>query len=278
VIGCTEARRDIALYIDHELEGHDAIEIEAHLILCASCRLAYEDSRAAVDAVRGASPLYEVPGSCYPAIKKLVKSGQRKPFRNRWMLLCAAAALVAGVAIGMWSSPWLTRRNSTPAQYASFAAEAHLLYAKGAFPLDIVSRQPQVVSAWLRGRVPFHLRLPEYPNGGWQQKRYALVGARLVQYLDQDVAYLAYEMDHKPISVLIASSPHLIRPGGETYRSGGLTFHFTEEKGLRMITWTDRGLTYAQVSTIALSGKDSCGVCHGSSEDRPKLENLRPWH
>jgi hypothetical protein len=56
-----------------------------------------------------------------------------------------------------------------------------------------------------------------------------------------------------------------------------LTFHFAETKGLRMITWTDRGLTYAQVSTVDLPGAASCGVCHGSNEDRPKLDNLRPW-
>jgi anti-sigma factor RsiW len=277
VIGCAEATRDIALYIDHELKGQEALEMEAHLTGCASCRLVYQDSRAAIDAVRAASPFYEVPDQCYVKIRKLVESGERGPLHRRWMPLSAVAALVVGIVIGMWFSFSLSKKNSIPFEYASFAAEEHLLYAKGAFPLDIVSSEPQVVSDWLSGRVRFHVRLPEYPSSNWQQKRYTLVGARLVQYFDEDVAYLAYEMDRKPISVLIASSPHLAPAGGETYRSGDLTFHFAEEKGLRMITWTDRGLTYAQVSTVDLPGAASCGVCHGSSQDRPKLDNLRPW-
>jgi anti-sigma factor RsiW len=190
--------------------------------------------------------------------------------------LTALATLVLGVVIGWWFSPWQAKKVSAPAQYSSFAAEAHRLYARGAFPLDIVSRQPQEVSDWLRARLPFHVRLPEYPSRGWQKKRYTLVGARLVQYLDQDVAYLAYEMDREPISVLISQARLLAPSVGETYRSGGVTFHFSEENGLRMITWTDHGLTYAQVSTVGLSGADSCGVCHGSREDRHKVENLRP--
>jgi anti-sigma factor RsiW len=275
VINCAEAKRNITLYIDHELQGFETIEMEAHLTECASCRLAYEDSRAAVDAVRAASPLYEISGQSYLNIRKLVESGERRPLHRRWMPLSAIAALAVGIVIGMWFSPRLLKKNSTPAQYASFAAEEHLLYAKGVFPLDIVSREPQVVSDWLRGRVRFHLRLPEYPSSSWQQKRYTLAGARLVHYRDEEIAYLAYEMDRQPISVLIASSPQLLPTGGETYRSGGLTFRFSEEKGLRIITWSDRGLTYAQVSTVDLPGAASCGVCHGSSEDRPKLDNLR---
>ncbi len=48
----------------------------------------------------------------------------------------------------------------------------HTPYARGAFPLDVASSQPQVVSNWLEPRVPFHLTLPNYPEGG--PKRYAL--------------------------------------------------------------------------------------------------------
>jgi hypothetical protein len=56
------------------------------------------------------------------------------------------------------------------------------------------------------GAVRFHLTLPNYPEGG--PKRYALVGARLMQYRGEDVAYLAYEMDRKPISLISHLGPH----------------------------------------------------------------------
>ena len=289
MIGCDDARNRIALYVDRELSGSEALEFEAHLTECVPCRLAYEDSRAVVDGVRAANPLYEVPEHSYAAVEQLVAAQDRGLRRHRWLALAAAAALVAGVIIGTWFSPWLSesfspwlsRRRGMPAQYASFAAEAHLLYTRGAFPLDIVSREPQAVADWLGRRLPFHMTLPNYPapsdrTGSRERKKYSLVGARLLQYLDQDVAYLAYEMDRKPISLVIASSTQVFPSGGETYRSGGLTFYSTAEKGLRMITWTDRGLTYALVSTLDVRGSESCVICHGSANDRSKLENLRP--
>jgi anti-sigma factor RsiW len=269
MIGCDEAARRIALYIDREISGQDALEFEAHLTECMPCRHAYEDFRELVDATRAASPLYEVPEHSYAAIEQLVAARDRSVLRRYWLPLAAAAALLIGVTIGMLFAPW----HST--QYASFAAEAHLLYARGAFPLDIQSRDPQAVSEWLGRRLPFQLRLPNYPVEGRERKRYSLVGARLVQYLDEDVAYLAYEMDNKPISLLIAASARVTPSGGETYQSGGLTFHSTAEKGLRMITWKDKGLTYALVSTLDVKGAESCVICHGSAGDRPKLENLR---
>lgn len=41
--------------------------------------------------------------------------------------------------------------------------------------------------------VPFHLTLPDYPEGG--PKRCVLAGARLMQYRGEDVAYVAYKVD-----------------------------------------------------------------------------------
>jgi anti-sigma factor RsiW len=271
LIQCREARLRITLFLDQELPPAQALELEAHLNRCAQCAQVYEDLRSVVDAVRLATPLYEVPNQSYAAIERLIGATRDKiPRRRHWLPLAAAAALIVGVILGSW----LSRRPG--AQYASFAAEAHLLYARGAFPLDVVSRKPQVVSEWLGKRLPFEMKLPNYPAEDLEPKRYSLVGGRLVQYLDEDVAYLAYEMDHKPISLLIASSARIVPSGGDKYKSGGLTFHSSSQKGLRMITWTDKGLTYALVSTLDVPGAESCVICHGSTNDRSKFENLRP--
>jgi len=175
----------------------------------------------------------------------------------------AAALLMAVVLAGV-----STGRSG----YEEFAAQTHRSYERGAFPLDIASRQPQLVSNWLEPRVPFHLTLPNYPEGG--PKRYALAGARLMQYRGQNVAFVAYEMDRKPISLLISSSSRITPSGGESYRSGELTFYFSAEQGLRVIAWTDRGLTYAQVSDLDVKGAESCAICHGAEGERRKFEGL----
>jgi anti-sigma factor RsiW len=261
---CAEIRPRIALYVDREVTGAEALDFEAHLTDCAECRRVYDDLRETVDAVRGARPLYEVPERSYATVQGVVADWEGRQRQRRWVLASAVAAVLLSVALA-----WISTGRSG---YEEFAAQAHRNYARGAFPLDIASSQPQVVSNWLEPRVPFHLTLPNYPEGG--PKKYALAGARLMQYRGQDVAYLAYEMDRKPISLLISSSSRIMPSGGESYQSGGLTFYFSAEPGLRIITWKDKGLTYAQVSDLDVKGAESCVICHGAEGERRKFEGL----
>lgn len=204
MMACSQIRPRIALYVDREVTGAEALEFEAHLTECAECRREYDGLRETVDAVRGANLLYEPLDRSYAAVEEMVVGWQRRQQRRRWAPAMAAAAILVAVL-----AAWLSAGRSG---YEQFAAQAHRDYARGAFPLDVTSRQTQVVSDWLEPRVPFHLTLPNYPEGG--PKRYALAGARLMQYRGEEVAYLAYEMDRKPISLLISSSSRITPSGG----------------------------------------------------------------
>jgi anti-sigma factor RsiW len=264
---CSEIRPHIALYVDGKLSGVEALDFEAHLTDCAGCRREHDELRWTVDALRGANPLYEIPEQSYAAVENIVTHWQRRRTR-RWWAMVSIPAIAAAVLIALL----LTRFAATRSGYEEFAAETHRAFARGDFPLDVASGQPQVVSNWLEPRVPFHLTLPNYPEGGL--KRYALAGARLMQFRGEDVAYLAYQMDRKPISLLISSSSRITPAGGESYRSGGLTFYFSSEQGLRIITWKDKGLAYAQVSDLDVKGAESCVICHGAAGERRKFEGL----
>ena len=85
MMACSEVRSRIALYVDRELAGTEALEFEAHLTECADCRRAYDELRETVDAVRGASPLYEVPEFTYPAIERMVGDWERRQKQRRWV-------------------------------------------------------------------------------------------------------------------------------------------------------------------------------------------------
>jgi anti-sigma factor RsiW len=267
MMNCSQIGPRLALYVDREVAGAEALEFEAHLTECAECRREYDDLRGTVDAVRAARPIYELPEQSYAAIEGMVADWDRRQQKQtRWWRMPAAAVLVAVLLAAAWWAP--VGRSG----YEQFAAHAHRNYARGTFPLDIVSSQPQVVSDWLGPRVPFHLKLPNYPEGG--RKPYTLAGARLMQYRGEDVAYLAYEMDRKPISLLISSSSRIMPSGGERYKSGGLTFYFSEQEGFRIIAWKDKGLTYAQVSDLNPKGAESCAICHGAEGEQRKFEGL----
>lgn len=264
MLTCADVQPRIALYLDREVTGAEALDVEAHLTECASCRREHDTLRATVDAVRGAVPLYDPPDQSYAAVATLVGRWDRAQRQRRWGALAAAATVLLAISL-LWTA-------ADRSGYEKFATDSHLAYARGAFPLDVVSDQPQVVSQWLEPRVPFHLTLPNYPDGG--PKPYSLSGARLMQFRGEEVAYLAYEMDRKPISLLISSSDRIQPMHGKSYRSGGLTFYFSSQDGLRVITWRDKGLVYAQVSDLDVKGAESCAICHGGAGERRKFEGL----
>ncbi len=267
---CRQMRALLHLYVDNELAPPEVLELEAHLVDCPTCDSEYQKVRAVVDTVRGASPLYEAPESSRRRAEQLVARSER-PRRGRYR----AAAAVAAVA-GLAAVTLLTLRRSSSGEFAAYAADTHLRFARGAMPLDIASSEPAVVSAWLKTRLPFHLELPDYPAGPGERKRYELVGARLLQYANEDVGYLAYQMDGKPISLLMAATAEAAPSGGELFRSGALTFHFASRKGLKLISWTDRGIHYCLVSELEAGAAESCVVCHGAAAERRKFEGLKP--
>ena len=178
------------------------------------------------------------------------------------------------VGLGGLAAFWLLQNRS--GQFAAFAVDTRLRYAQAAMPLDVISQDPAAVSGWLRARLPFHLELPDYPVEAGQRKRYHLAGARLLRYVNDDVGYLACEMNGKPISLLLASTALAAPSGGDVYHSGRLVFHFSNHKGLKIICWTDGGLHYSLVSEFAARGTESCVICHGTAAERRISEELAP--
>jgi anti-sigma factor RsiW len=268
-MNCEQARASIQPYVDNELCAVEQFALEAHFLECESCRAEYESMRQVVDTVRGSSPLYPCDPSLSTKIQQILEDDRSKlRDRRRLRVAAMAAAFAATVVVAALIPSFRTQR------FTSFAADTHLRYARGSFPLEVASDQPQVVSAWMQSNLPFHLGLPNYPALPGEAKGYALVGARRMQFEGHDIAYLAYTMGTHPISLLVASSAKAIPSGSQAYTSGKLVFHFSSEKGLKLITWEDRGLTYALVSDVQVEGAQSCIVCHGSQSERKRFENL----
>lgn len=266
---CDQAQAAMHPYIDGEISSSEQLLLESHLLHCASCRSEYESLREVVDTVRGSKPLYPVAPSLAETIDGLVEQ-QDNHRRRRAVVRAGVMAAVFAATIALFA--WLPQFRSQ--QFTSFAAGKHRDYAQGSLALEVKSPQPAIVSSWLQEHLPFHFALPDFQPG--EAKSYTLVGARLLRFGAEDVAYLAYTMDNRPISLLVSSgAPVLPMNNGKTLRSGNLDFHVSSENGLKLITWKDRGLSYALVSDVQVEGAQSCIVCHGSQPERQKFERLR---
>ncbi|HVW87768.1 MAG TPA: zf-HC2 domain-containing protein [Bryobacteraceae bacterium] len=269
MISCQEAAVWIPLYLDDELAPNEIGEFEAHLKDCGACQQKYEQLRSVVDNVRAARPLYEPSAESERRVGAMVRAHAHDATRARFLAAGIAAAILLAAPLAYL---WLSQKRAD--SFSEFAAGSHIRYANGAVPLDVRSAEPEAVSRWFAPRLPFHFKLPNYVNEPGAAKRYSLAGARLMQYRDTDVAYLAYTMNQRPISLLVASADRVRPAGGQTFRTSGIDFHFSSDRGLRLITWMDRGLSYALVSDLDVTGAESCVICHGSPADRRKIQTL----
>ena len=94
------------------------------------------------------------------------------------------------------------------------------------------------------------MKLPNYQESSGQEKLYTLEGARLVGFSEDYAAYVGVSDEARPISLVITSDSVAKPSGGEEIASKGLRFHYNAIDGLKVITWSDRGLTYALVSDL----------------------------
>jgi anti-sigma factor RsiW len=90
----------------------------------------------------------------------------------------------------------------------------------------------------------------------------------LVSYRGNPAALVVYEKQKERISLLVTSSRSDTVAGGDEVRSGALTFHYCTERGFKVVTWSNHGLSYALVSSVSGSARESCMVCHQSMADR----------
>lgn len=277
---CESARNLIAADVDRELLAEERAALLAHVQGCPACRRVHEQESELAAALRAELAPPPAPAALRARVEALASARGRRPW-----LLAGAAAAVAVVALAsvflhgsrveqapLASAPPPTQQGFS--EFAQVAVDSHLRYGSGRLPLEVRSRSAAEVSRWFEGRVPFHLTLPDYPVGPGEKKFYELEGARLVAAGGDYAAYVAYRMEQRPISLLVASAER-VHPGGrETIVSGGLTFHLDAVSGLKVITWSDNGLTYALVSDLSVSGAQTCLVCHGAPQERGKIEGF----
>lgn len=279
MIDCQDIHARLALLLDNELQDDDRATIEAHVQSCVSCKALVDKELAFLNGIRGSGPLYTASPSLKGRVAAAIIGPKRKVNRSlKWIMPVAAAMLILLAPIVVWRFVRQSNRspNRAPSAFALMAVESHLRHMRGQLPLEMESLNPQDVSDWFANKVNFNVKLPSYQESSGQDKVYRLEGARLVGYQNDYAAYVAYRMKESPISLVITSDAVARPSGGEEIASRGLRFHYNSIDGFKVITWSDRGLTYALVSDLEERGQQSCIVCHQGTKDQDFIEPLKP--
>lgn len=277
----------IPRYLDGELSGQELADFESHLQSCAQCQLRLEEERALSHLLRQSRPLYSAPAalrarvsatlaqhSAVAAPASETNGTTRKPMALRLAVAMhrisglrvpALAALV--IAFCLLVIPDTVRRVQAE-NYVDAALATHRSYLSGDLSPQLHTSSPEVVTTWFADKVPFQFRLPNSHSVGEGEPTYQMTGARLVDYKGTPAALVTYQTQAEKISLMVASSKYATVAGGDKIRYGSLTFHYRSDSGFRVITWASHGLSYALVSSVAGSPRQSCLVCHQNMADR----------
>ena len=273
---CDDIQGRLTLYLDDELQGTERATVEAHLSECESCAAIFARELNFLNTVRESGQLYAAPPELRAKVQQILRPSRRSRFT--WMAAAAAVLLVLLLPVVAWR---LVKRADEPEKgpacsFALLAAETHLRHMRGQLPLEVESQDPQQISSWFVNKVNFSVKLPNYQESSGQEKLYVLEGGRLVGFQNDYAAYVAYQMKERPISLVITSESAVEPTGGEVIAAGGLKFHYNAIDGLKVLTWSDRGLTYALVSDLEERGQQSCIVCHQGTKDQDFIAPLKP--
>jgi hypothetical protein len=177
----------------------------------------------------------------------------------------ASASLPSGRTVPFGSPEH--RANVRAASYVEAALTNHNRYLHGALAPGIRTKSPEAVTAWFADRLPFQFQLPSSEAALQANPTYELAGASLVQYRGSPAAMVHYEAPSGTISLMVESSKAAVVAGGDVSHYGALVFHYRSEGRFKVITWSAHNLSYALVSSIASSARESCMFCHQSMAD-----------
>ncbi|HVN86220.1 MAG TPA: zf-HC2 domain-containing protein [Candidatus Binatia bacterium] len=247
---CEGIRRWLAAYGDDELSVESALEVERHLLVCASCRSLVERQRQFASTVARLYPRAILP----PGLEERVTRGLRLRPQRVWLRTFALAASLLLVIGVVWRAA-RERVGTAPASVLA-AIEIH----RAAPPaLAIRSADPAAVNEWLAHALPYPLNDPVQPPSD-----FVLEGAATIELGGERVGYVRYRYHAQPISLFLLS-PRPWPARGRRVNLRAVEFHLFDLYGLQAIAWNHSPLSYVLVSELNEKGEHACAVCHGGT-------------
>jgi anti-sigma factor RsiW len=184
----------------------------------------------------------------------------------QWQMWAPALALI--LIIGVLSTrPPSSAAPLSGSTFAEFAVHAHRQHLQGNLALDVRSDSQQMLNEWFKAK-SLPLELPASPAAPGEERPYRLQGARLVKVAGKRAAFIAYQMQTGPVSLIVTPDSVAAASGGVTEDFKRVSFHYRTVAGYKVVTWSLHGQTYALVSQEGNSTQRSCMVCHSAMRDR----------
>jgi anti-sigma factor RsiW len=221
-------------YVDSELHGDEAVEVETHLRQCQSC------AADALGRMRLKGMTHTAGKRFAPAPEFRLKIAQQvakqtKPRLWGWRLGWRLGAVMAVLLVAISLSAFWTGHLQRERQLGELA-DLHVATLASANPIDVVSTDRHTVKPWFAGKLPFTFNLPELQSSPFQ-----LVGGRVAYFEQSPGAQLLFQVRKHQISVFIFSERSL----ATRMNSANLVEHKLD---FTIQTWSQNGLRYFVIS------------------------------
>jgi len=249
----------INLYLDGELAGEELEQFKQHINECSECARILKQQRDFIDSIRSLKDEINIDFEDFKD-KIINQIEEFKPAQRRNLKY---ALLVLAIVISFFGVLSLVYFYSQRTDLGAIAVENHMRQVQGQLPLEIETSSEAEISNWFQGKLKFNFRLPRYPDPSNQP--YRIKGARLVALNNDYAALVSYEMDGRPMTLLVAPSQSASPHGKRKVNFKDINFYLDTKDGFTILSWTDKGLTYALVFDFEnFDWKRPCIVCHSS--------------
>ena len=229
-------------YLDGELTAGDAVELEAHLAECSSCRRFRADRLALRSAIAAEMPRLAAPDAVRARVRTAwrAEAAAGRPRRSvtllapttwRWLALAASLAVVA---VGGWR---LGSARTASAILADEGAGEPRPLAHARPPERRGVLRPAHREAWFAGKLDFSPPVHDFAGRG-----YPLLGGRLDYLNGRPVAALVYGRRQHFISVFLWPADGPARPAAPL-----------ERRGYHVLHWASPDFAYWVTSDVGLA-------------------------
>lgn len=171
-----QVQRDLDRLADDDLPEAECNDLMHHLHSCTDCREAYAEELALSRRIRAARPHEQAPEGLRRQVSRLLAEEERRPTaKTRTSVPWQPWAWAASLLVTGFILLRLNRRRKA-GQTVQAAGAARESFQEAQVLADIQTREPQVLTQRLNGRIPYSLQMANAGEASGAKVKWRLIG------------------------------------------------------------------------------------------------------
>lgn len=247
-MNCTESRKLISAYLDHELDIRTHLALETHITSCELCKQALARNQSLHAAISNPALYHRAPEDLHAKIlASLVNEAKPPKTTPAWRQSITMPWWSFGVSLASMALVTMTLFPliSAPSKEAKLNDElvsSHIRSLMGEHLADVISTDQHTVKPWFAGKLDYSPPVSDFSTQG-----YPLIGGRLDYIQHRTVSTLVYRHNKHIINVSIWPDTSRQQTSFSTLNG----YHLLKLYQAGMVYWIVSDLNQTEIETFA---------------------------